>query len=105
MLGRSSHPSFLPPMQALSFIIMVCMLITNVLREFLSNSFPGWKLGDIRLELKERTLRIVCEDVETQRQIVGDSSTLSKLDIGVDLFLVCCTGYPSLGIHHRAHHA
>jgi hypothetical protein len=79
------------------------MLITHVLSDFLSNHFPGWKIGDVHLELKEKTLRIVCESVETQRQIFGDSSTLSRLDIGVDLFLVCCTGHPSLGIH-RCHH-
>jgi hypothetical protein len=79
------------------------MLITHILSEFLTNSFPGWQPGGIHLELKEKTLRIVCESVETQRQICGDSSTLSRLDIGVDLFLVCCTGHPSFGIH-RCHH-
>ncbi|MBE9029552.1 hypothetical protein IQ266_07220 [filamentous cyanobacterium LEGE 11480] len=78
------------------------MLITHVLREFLSNNFPGWQLGDIQLEVKEKTLRIICNTVETQRQIFGESSSLSQLDIGVDLFLVCCTGHPSLGIH-RCH--
>jgi hypothetical protein len=79
------------------------MLITHVLSEFLTNNFPGWKTGDIHLELKEKTLRIVCETVETQRQIFGDSPTLSQLDIGVDLFLVCCTGHPSFGIHRSQH--
>jgi hypothetical protein len=79
------------------------MLITHILSDFLSNNFPGWQIGDVHLELKEKTLRIVCATVETQRQIFGDSSTLSRLDIGVDLFLVCCTGHPSFGIH-RCHH-
>ncbi len=80
------------------------MLITQVLGDFLSNTCPSWKTGDVQLELKERTLRIICRSVETQRQIFGDSSSLSQLDIGVDLFLVCCTGYPSLGIHRCHQH-
>jgi hypothetical protein len=75
------------------------MLITHILSDFLSNNCPGWNIGDVHLELKEKTLRIICESVETQRQIFGDSPTLSRLDIGVDLFLVCCTGHPSFGIH------
>jgi hypothetical protein len=86
------------------FIPRTFMLITQVLNDFLSNNCPGWKIGAVRLELKEKTLRIVCESVETQRQICGGSSTLSRLDIGVDLFLVCCTGHPSFGIHRCHHH-
>jgi hypothetical protein len=79
------------------------MLTTHVLSEFLSNHLAGWQTGDIHLELKEKTLRIVCQTVETQRQIFGNSPTLARLDIGVDLFLVCCTGHPSFGIHRCQH--
>ena len=78
------------------------MLITHILNEFLSNHLSDWQIEHARLELQEKTLRIICDTVETQRQIFGKSSSLSKLDIGVDLFLICCTGYPSLGIH-RCH--
>ncbi|NJN49199.1 MAG: hypothetical protein HC805_04690 [Alkalinema sp. RL_2_19] len=74
------------------------------LSEFFSNHFPGWRVSAIQLEIKEKTLRIICDTVETQRQIVGESPSLSRLDIGFDLFLVCCTGHPSLGIHRCHHH-
>jgi hypothetical protein len=75
------------------------MFATQVLSDFFSSLFPNWSFKDLRLEPKEKTLRIICPNVEIQRQVVGDSSTLSHLDIGIDLFLICCTGYPTLGIH------
>jgi hypothetical protein len=78
------------------------MFTTQILMDFFSSHFPNGNWSDVRLEWKERTLKIVCPSVEAQRQIVGDSPTLSRLDIGIDLFLISCTGYPTLGIH-RAH--
>jgi hypothetical protein len=78
------------------------MFTTQILLDFFSSHFPNWGWNDVHLEWKERTLKIVCPSVESQRKIVGDSSTLSHLDIGIDLFLISCTGYPTLGIH-RAH--
>jgi hypothetical protein len=75
------------------------MIISQVLLEFLRSHFPNWGLEGFQLELKERTLRIICHSVDTQKQITHNSSELSKLDIGVDIFLICCTGYPSFGVH------
>jgi hypothetical protein len=79
------------------------MLINEVLFEFLRSYIPNWGLNggldEIRLELKERTLKIICQSVDAQKEITHNSSLLSQLDIGVDMFLVCCTGHPSFGIH------
>jgi hypothetical protein len=75
------------------------MIINEILSEFLRSHFPNWGFEDFRLELKERTLRIICPTVDTQKQVSHNSSELSKLDIGIDIFLICCSGYPSLGIH------
>jgi hypothetical protein len=79
------------------------MFINEVLLEFLRSCIPNWGLNvgldEIRLELKERTLKIICQSVDAQKEITHNSSVLSQLDIGIDIFLICCTGYPSFGIH------
>jgi hypothetical protein len=75
------------------------MLPTHILLDFFRKHFPLWDFSELHLEIKNRTLRIICQNTEMQKRIFREYATLSRLDIGFDLFLICCSGYPSMGIY------
>lgn len=60
----------------------------QVLTEYLTGQFPGWKHCKIRFEPIEKTLYIYCQWVNYRDMLMKQAEVLVRMDIGVSRFII-----------------
>jgi hypothetical protein len=72
------------------------------IQSFLSKRFHWWKDCDSRFDPQDRTMYIFCEMNGLRGLVLRDSGKLSRINIGIDRFVVSRPGYQDLVIHSLA---
>lgn len=72
------------------------MNLLIALSQFLASRFPWWGICHLRFEPKSRTLYLLCVNSDHRSTIFRDASNLSRLDIGIERFIVIHPGYPDI---------
>lgn len=69
---------------------------SSLIQQFFSKEFYWWKDCDWRFDPLDRTLYIVCQIEGLRGQIMRDSGRLSRVNIGIDKFVISRPGYQDL---------
>ncbi len=72
------------------------MTYMHVISQFFAYHFPRWGVCHLSYDYQQRTLYFHCRTPGRRAVIFQDAKLISKLDIGIERFIVVYPGYPDI---------